>query len=89
LKLETINADDGVDKLITYLDKLFRKDELSEVYERYILFDRFERSSQQPMDDFILEFEKRYNRIMQKEMKLHLFWHSSYLMHPRCRYVFR
>ena len=41
LKLETITADDGVEKLIEYLDKLFTKDELSEVHERYILFDRY------------------------------------------------
>ena len=31
LKLEIINADDGLNKLITYLDKLFKKDELCEV----------------------------------------------------------
>ena len=59
-----------MDKLITYLDKLFKKDELSEVYERYVLFNRFERTSQQKMEDFILEFARRYNRIMQKDMKL-------------------
>ena len=70
LKLETINADDGVEKLIEYLDKLFKKDELSEVYERYILFDRYERESEMKIDDFILEFERRYNRIKQKDMNL-------------------
>ena len=62
-------------KLITYLDKLFKKDELSEVYERYVLFDRYEKNDQQLVEDFILEFERRristdYNRIIQTEMKL-------------------
>ena len=57
-------------KLITYMDKLFKKDEISEVYERYTVFDRYEKVKDIKMDDFILEFEKHYNRIKQKEMGL-------------------
>ena len=70
LKLENLSQDDGIDTLIKYLDKLFKRDELSEVYERYTVFDRYERESNQKVDDFILEFERRYNRISQKEMNL-------------------
>ena len=70
LKLETINADNGVDTLITYFDGLFKKDKLSEVYERYIHFDRYVRENDKKMEEFILEFEKLYNRIKQKDMTL-------------------
>ena len=38
LKLDEVSQKYGIKKLITYLDKLFKKDELSEVYERYTLF---------------------------------------------------
>ena len=68
--LAALNKDDGVTTLITYLDKLFKKDELSEVYERYTIFDRYERETNEKMDNFILEFERRYNRIKTKEMTL-------------------
>ena len=50
------------------MDSLFKKDELSEVYERYVAFNRYKKDSSQKMDDFILEFERRYNRAKQKEM---------------------
>ena len=57
-------------KLKNYLNKLFKKDELTEVYERYIQFARYERCDNTKMDDFLLQFEKLYNRIKQKDTKL-------------------
>ena len=70
IKLDELNKDDGIDSLIHYMDNLFKRDELSEVYERYIKFDRFSRAENQKIENFILEFEKLYNRIRQKEMEL-------------------
>ena len=52
---------------MTYLDSLFKKDELSEVYQRYINFDRFQGDPMQTMEEFELEFEKLYNRIKQRD----------------------
>ncbi|CAC5411356.1 unnamed protein product [Mytilus coruscus] len=44
LSLEALNADDGIDKLIEFMDKIFKKDELSEAYEAYSELDRFRRN---------------------------------------------
>ena len=69
-KLQDLNEDTGVELSIKYLDSLFKRDELSEVYERYIKFDRYEKKDQDKMEDLTLEFEKLYNRIKQKSMEL-------------------
>ena len=70
IKIEDLNRDAGIDALIIYMDKLFKKDEISEVYERYTVFDRYEKVKDMKMDEYLLEFEKHYNRIKQKEMEL-------------------
>ena len=36
LTVEVLNADDGVEKLILFMDKISKKDELSEAYEAYM-----------------------------------------------------
>ena len=46
---DKLNKTDGVKTIMTYLDSLFEKDELSEVYERYINFDRYQRDPKQTM----------------------------------------
>ena len=60
---DKLNKADGVDTLLTYLDSLFKKDELNEVYEHYNNFDRYQRDPKQKMEEFVLEFEKLYKRI--------------------------
>ena len=37
------------------MDKLFKKDELSEVYERFIQFERYKKTKYVKMENFILE----------------------------------
>ena len=68
--LGKLNKTDGVEILMTYLDSLFKKDELSEVYERYINFDGHQKDPKQEMEEFVLKFEKLYNRIKQRDMGL-------------------
>ena len=63
IKSQDLNKDTGVQLLIKYLDSLFERDELSEVYKGYTKFDRYEKKDQDKMEDLILEFEKIYNRI--------------------------
>ena len=71
IKLQDLNKDTSVKLLIKYFDSLFKQDELSEVYECYTKFDRYEKKDQDKMEDFIsVEFEKLYNRITQKLMEL-------------------
>ena len=57
------------------MDSLFKKDELPEVYERYIVFDRYKKDGSQKMDDFTLEFERRQT---EGNGDPELSWHSSY-----------
>ena len=73
LTVDVLNAADGVEKLILFMDKIFKKDELSEAYEVYTEFDRFRRSKVTSMDDYVIEFEKLSNKT--KEFKMELAQH--------------
>ena len=70
LTVDVLNADDGVGRLITFMDKIFKKDELSEAYEAYTEFDRFRRSKVSSMEDYVTEFEKLYNKTKKFHMEL-------------------
>ena len=70
ISADVLNADDGVTKLIEFLDKIFKKDELSEAYETYVEFDRFRRSKLSSMEDYVIEFEKLYNKTKKFKMEL-------------------
>ena len=69
LTLDGLGKENGITMFIADMDSLF-KDELSEVYERYVAFDRYKKDGNQKMDDFFLEFERRYNCAKQKKMEL-------------------
>ena len=59
--MDILKADDGVDKLLEELDKLFQKDKVDLAFSAYKRFDSFARTSDMAMSEFIVEFEKRYN----------------------------
>lgn len=52
------------------MDKIFKKDELSEAYEAYTEFDPFRRSKVSSMEDYVTEFEKLYNKTKKFHMEL-------------------
>ena len=60
MKIEELNSENGMQLLISFMDKLFKRDELTQVYERYVSFDRFRRASGMSMESYISEFEKLY-----------------------------
>lgn len=70
VKLENIKGENGVKTLITFMDKLFKKDDLSDTYEKYTLFNRYQRTAGIKMEDFVIEFEKLYNKSKNKDMEL-------------------
>lgn len=70
LKIEELNTDGGMALLIGFMDKLFKKDELTQVYERYVSFDRFRRVKDMRMESYIGEFEKLYNLTKKHAMTL-------------------
>ena len=59
LTSEEVDAADGVDKIIERLDKLYKKDELTERYNAIEAFDSYRRPKSTSIKDFIIEFEKR------------------------------
>ena len=70
IDLSALNGEDGLDLLMGYLDKQFGKDDLTVTYEFYVDFDRCKRAGGQKVNDFILEFEKKYNILAKKDAKL-------------------
>ena len=69
IELNDLKVDDGLTKLVKYLDTQFAKDDLTETYERYIAFERCKRESNQKINDLILEYEKKHNALAKKKAK--------------------
>ena len=61
LDLDTLEVDDGITVFLNYMDKQFGRDDLTVMYEKYIDFDRCKRKKGQKINEFILEFEQKYN----------------------------
>lgn len=59
-----------MEKLIAQLDKVFLRDDKDKAYEAYKNFDAFERTENMKISDYILEFDKRYNKAKKYEMAL-------------------
>lgn len=70
LGVDKLKKKDGVTILIAFLDKIYKKDELSAAYETYTDFDRFKRNTQMPMEHYVTEFEKLYNKTQKYQMAL-------------------
>ena len=63
LTSEEISSDDGVDKIITRLDKIFAKDKLTEKFDAIEKFESYQRTKENKMRDFLTEFDKRHYKI--------------------------
>jgi len=70
LKVEDLNTENGMDSLITELDKVFLWDKVDLSYTAYSDFDRYRKASKIGMADFIIEFERRYNLCVKYDMKM-------------------
>ena len=70
MNLTKLNAEDCVTVFKNYMDKLFKKDDQTEAYVCYVLFDSFRRKPKQKLQDFLIEFDKLYNRSASRDMKL-------------------
>ena len=57
---EIIEKNDGMDKLIAYLDTIYEEDELTDMFLKYKRFVRLKKDEDQPINEFIAEFEKVY-----------------------------
>jgi hypothetical protein len=53
---------DGMDKLIKFLDEIYAEDEMSEAWNKYKDFIRLKREHNQPVNEFVAEFDKKHKR---------------------------
>ncbi|XP_057310466.1 uncharacterized protein LOC130648431 [Hydractinia symbiolongicarpus] len=70
ISIADLNKEDGIDTLIAFMDNLFKKDELTDMYEHYTNFDRYKRKSDETIESYIIEFEKLYNKTKKFDMGL-------------------
>ena len=57
-----ITADDGLDTILAELGKIYKKDTVDSAYEAFECFINFKREPSMNMSEYIIEFEKRYNK---------------------------
>lgn len=66
---EDLDRDKGMATLMAKLDGMFLKEEKDRAYEAYSYFDSITKNNSVSMEDYIIDFEQRYNR-MKKYMTL-------------------
>ena len=58
---EVIDKEDGLDKLVEYLDSIYKEDDMALMWSKYKKFTRLRKTDeQQPITEFIAEFEAAY-----------------------------
>lgn len=63
LSQDTLKAENGLKKLLEFLDTELGKDAISDVIEKWDDFDSCKKSEAQSLEDFIAEFESKSNRV--------------------------
>ena len=66
LSLSDLNCDNGVETFKAFMENLFKKDDLTLIYERYTQFEQCKREGKQTVEEYILEFDRRYKRAEKK-----------------------
>ena len=57
---EIVDKEDGMDKLVVYLDSIYKEDEMTNMWTKYKKFVRLKKGDEQPVNEFIAEFETAY-----------------------------
>ena len=57
---EIVDKEDGLEKVIKYLDTIYAEDEMTEAWTKYKQFIRLRKKEKQSITEFIAEFEKTY-----------------------------
>ena len=55
-----IDKEDGLDKLLTYLDTIYAEDDMMEAWKKYKEFVRLKKEKDQPINEFIAVFDGKY-----------------------------
>ena len=70
MELATLKADDGLEKLLTFMEGKIGKDTMEDSLEKYEEVKNCRREKDQKISPFIIDFEQKYNRILKKGIKL-------------------
>ena len=65
-----LNKENGLATLLHKLDTMFLKEEKDRQYDAYTEFDNIKRESKVSMLDYIIEFDRNYNKMSKLKMKL-------------------
>ena len=63
LTVEELNAEDGLKKLTSFLDKELGKNAVDDVIEKWDAFDSCKKDGSQSLEEFIIEFETKSKRV--------------------------
>ena len=61
----TLGAEDGADKLIKELDKIYCKDSTQSLFKAIDQFESYRRTPDEDIDKYILEFQRKYKALKQ------------------------
>ena len=70
IKAEDLNCDEGMKTLIQILDKLFLQETIDSAYDAYKNFDGFRNPGDMHINDYIVEFDQRYQKSVKHKMTL-------------------
>ena len=70
LTTEELKSKDGLDKLLGYLDKHLKKDDLADEWSKFNEFDDFKREDNMKIDEYVLTFDSLYNKLLKCKMTI-------------------
>ena len=70
MDIEKLTEKSGVNNLMAELDKIYLKDESSQVYEAYETFEKFVRPSGMSISDYFIKFEQFYFKAKSFHMEI-------------------
>ena len=70
ISLDDLKKEDGLDILITFLDKHLKKDELADSLDKFGEFEDFHRHDGMSISEYIASFDSRYRKIEKLKMTL-------------------
>ena len=60
---ELVDNEDGIEKLLTFLEGIYKKDSMADAWEKYILFEKNKYDAKVPLKQFIAEWENKYHKL--------------------------
>ena len=70
MNLNELKSEDGLEKLLTFIDSKLGKDYLTDCLEKFEEFENIQRDSEQSIVDYIARFDQKYHRLVKLEMTL-------------------